>query len=52
MVAASVYYLGTTILLFLIFALIVFRTYSGKRKDRMEAPKYRMLDDDDLKGRK
>jgi cbb3-type cytochrome oxidase subunit 3 len=52
MVAASVYYLGTTILLFLIFALIVVRTYSGKRKDRMEGPKYRMLDDDDLKGRK
>jgi len=52
MVAASVYYLGTTILLFLIFALIVIRTYSGKRKDRMEDPKYRMLDDDDLKGRK
>jgi|PlaIllAssembly_1097288.scaffolds.fasta_scaffold1308781_2 cbb3-type cytochrome oxidase subunit 3 len=52
MVAASVYYLGTTILLFLIFALIVVRTYSRKRKDRMEDPKYRMLDDDDLKGRK
>jgi cbb3-type cytochrome oxidase subunit 3 len=52
MVAASVYYLGTTILLFLIFVLIVVRTYSGKRKERMEDPKYRMLDDDDLKGRK
>lgn len=52
MVAASVYYLGTTILLFLIFVLIVFRTCSGKSKDRLEEPKYRMLDDDDLNGRK
>ena len=52
MVAASVYYLGVTILLFVIFALIVARTYSRKRKDQVESPKYRMLDDDDLKGRK
>ncbi len=52
MVAASVYYLGTTILLFLLFALIVVRTYGRKRKERMEEPKYRMLDDDDLNGRK
>ncbi len=52
MTIASVYYLGTTVLLFLIFALIVIRTYSGKRKEKMEEPKYRMLDDDDLKGRK
>ncbi len=52
MVAASIFYLGITVLLFLIFALIVVRTYSGKRKERMESPKYRMLDDDDLKGRK
>ena len=52
MVAASVFYLGTTILLFLVFVLIVFRTYRGKSKDRMEDPKYRMLDDDDLNGRK
>lgn len=52
MVAASVYYLGVTIGLFLIFVLIVARTYSRKRKEQMESPKYRMLDDDDLKGRK
>ena len=52
MVAASVYYLGTTILLFLVFVLIVFRTCRGKNKERMEDPKYRMLDDDDLQGRK
>lgn len=52
MVAASVYYLGVTILLFVIFAVIVARTYNRKRKDQVESPKYRMLDDDDLKGRK
>ena len=51
MVAASVYYLGVTIGLFVIFALIVVRTCSRKRKERLESPKYRMLDDDDLKGR-
>ena len=52
MTAASVYYLGVTVGLFIVFALIVARTYSRNRKDRMESPKYRMLDDDDLKGRK
>ena len=51
MVAASVFYLGVTLVLFVIFVLIVARTYSRKRKDLMEDPKYRMLDDDDLKGR-
>lgn len=43
---ASIMYLGVTFALFAIFAVIVFRTYSKKRKDEKEAPKYRMLDDD------
>jgi len=43
---ASFVYLGVTIGLFIVFALIVRRTYSRKRKDAGEAPKYRMLDDD------
>lgn len=43
---ASVYYLGTTILLFGIFAVIVARTYSRKWRDKGEAPKYRMMEDD------
>ena len=43
---ASIYYLGVTILLFLIFAAIVARTYSKKHKARGEEPKYRMMDDD------
>lgn len=42
----SIVYLGVTFTLFLVFAVIVFRTYSKKRKDQGEAPKYRMLDDD------
>jgi len=43
---ASLAYLAVTIGLFAVFALIVARTYSGKRKKRMEDPKHRMLDDD------
>jgi len=43
---ASLLYLGVTFGLFVIFAVIVVRTYQRKRKDRGEAPKYRMLDDD------
>jgi len=43
---ASVYYLGVTILLFVIFAVIVARTYNKKKRDQGEAPKYRMLDED------
>jgi positive regulator of sigma E activity len=43
---ASVYYLGVTLLLFAIFAVIVARTYSRKRKEKGEKPKYRMMDDD------
>jgi cbb3-type cytochrome oxidase subunit 3 len=43
---ASILYLGVTFALFVIFALIVIRTYSKKRKEQGEAAKYRMLDDD------
>jgi hypothetical protein len=43
---ASVYYLGSTVLLFAVFALIVARTYRKKERQRGEAPKYRMLDDE------
>jgi hypothetical protein len=43
---ASIVYLGTTFGLFVIFALIVIRTYSRKRKEEGEIAKYRMLDDD------
>ena len=42
----SIVYLGVTVALFIIFVLIVIRTYSKKRKEQGEAPKYRMLDDD------
>lgn len=42
----SILYLGVTIGLFAIFVAIVFRTYSKKRKQQGEAPKYKMLDDD------
>lgn len=42
----SLLYLGVTFGLFVIFALIVFRTYRRKNKDQGEAPKYNMLDDD------
>ena len=44
---ASVFYLGVTIVLFVVFAVIVFHTYSRKRKDEMEDPKHRMLEEDD-----
>ena len=43
---ASLIYLGVTLGLFAIFAVIVVRTYGRRRKKRMEEPKYRMLDDD------
>jgi hypothetical protein len=43
---ASAYYLGTTILLFAIFACIVAKTYSRKQREKGEAPKYRMMADD------
>jgi flagellar biosynthesis/type III secretory pathway M-ring protein FliF/YscJ len=43
---ASAFYLGVTFLLVVIFALIFVRTYSRKRKEKAEAPKYRMMDDE------
>ena len=43
---ASIFYLGVTLGLFVIFVLIVIHTYSKKRKDQGEIAKYRMLDDD------
>ena len=43
---ASILYLGVTFGLFVIFILIVLRTYSKKNKAEGEAAKYRMLDDD------
>lgn len=43
---ASVYYLGVTLLLFLIFAALVARTYSKKRHAQGEEPKFRMMNDD------
>lgn len=44
---ASILYLGVTFGLFVIFVLIVARTYSKKRKEKGEIAKYRMLEDDD-----
>ena len=43
---SSFLYLVVTFGLFVIFVLIVVRTYSKKRKDDGEVAKYRMLDDD------
>ena len=43
---ASIIYLGVTFGLFVIFALIVWRTYNNRNKKRLEEPKHRMLDDD------
>ena len=43
---ASLLYLGVTIGLFVVFAIIVARTLNHKRKDSIEAPKFRMLDDE------
>jgi len=39
-------YLGVTVGLFAVFAVIVARTYGRKRRAQMEEPKHRMLDDD------
>ena len=43
---ASIVYLGITFGLFVIFAIIVARTYRRKSKEQNESAKYRMLDDD------
>ncbi|HYS42451.1 MAG TPA: cbb3-type cytochrome c oxidase subunit 3 [Geobacteraceae bacterium] len=43
---ASVYYLGVTVLLLVVFAAIVARTCNRRRREKGEAPKYRMLEED------
>ncbi len=43
---ASIIYLGVTFGLFVIFVLIVVRTYSKKRKVEGEIAKHKMMDDD------
>lgn len=43
---ASIIYLGVTFGLFVIFVVIVIRTYSKRNKDKAEVAKYNMLDDD------
>ena len=43
---ASVYFLGVTLLMFVVFAVIVVRTCSKKQRIQGEAPKYKMLDED------
>lgn len=43
---ASLLYLGVTIGLFALFAVIVARTYSRRHQGRLEEPKHRMLHDD------
>jgi len=46
MSARALAYLLFTLALAAIFAGIVVYTFRGKRRDRVEAPKYRMLRDD------
>ncbi len=43
---ASIIYLSVTVGLFVIFVLIVRNTYKRKNREKKEAPKYRMMDDD------
>jgi hypothetical protein len=43
---ASIFYLGSTVLMLAVFILIVVRTYRSSERQRGEAPKYRMMDDD------
>lgn len=43
---SALLYLGITFGMFVIFALIVLRTYRRKNKERGEAPKFTMLDDE------
>ncbi len=50
--AAPLAYLAFTVLLAAILAAIGLHAYSSKRKGKVEAPKYRMLDDDDDTGGK
>ncbi|MBE0599087.1 MAG: cbb3-type cytochrome c oxidase subunit 3 [Desulfuromonadales bacterium] len=46
MEAKGILYLAVTLGLFLVFAGLVAYTCSRKRRDRLEAPKHRMLDED------
>ena len=39
-------YFGFTMVLALVLAGVMIYFFRGKRKDRVESPKYRMLDDD------
>lgn len=43
---ASLYYLGVTFGLFVLFAIIVIRILRPSRKETLEAPKHRMLEDE------
>ena len=43
---ASAYYLGVTVLLLVVFAAIVARTCSRRRREKGEAPKYRMMEEE------
>jgi len=43
---ASVYYLGVTVLMVVVFAAIVARTCSRSRREKGEAPKHRMMEED------
>jgi hypothetical protein len=43
---ASVFYLGSTVLMLAVFLFIIVRTYRGANRQRGEAPKFRMMDDD------
>lgn len=49
--AAALAYLAFTVLLAAILAAIALHFFSGKRKGKVEEPKYRMLDDDDTGGK-
>ncbi len=44
---ASILYLGVTGGLVVLLVCIVGRTYNRKRRETIEAPKHRMLEDDD-----
>jgi cbb3-type cytochrome oxidase subunit 3 len=50
-VAAPLAYLAFTVLLAVILAAVALHYFSGKRKGKVESPKYRMLDDDDTGGK-
>lgn len=43
--AESLLYIGTITLMLAVFAALAFRAYRKDRKDEVESPKHRMLDD-------